>query len=630
MALRAERPEAKAYRGPARRLLSDVGQATEASANEENLRHEIEKSLQQQCLALGIPWTPYQLERALRGATGAPRFADVIHGAIIIEYEPPKCFVAGRATARVEHAKNQAIDYAERVATEEGRPISEYILVVWDGAHIAFGDVPNGQARWERIQAFDEVIAEQLLRLFRDQGRPLVHPTILRQLIGPDSSIGAALIPELFRAIRAGARVHSGRLQQTKTALLFKEWSRMFAQAVGVETERLAAYLANQSRQHGERYKQDIPAYLFALHTYIAAVAKIVAAMALPNAAQDIADSAAPVRSRMLALESGQLFADAGITNMLTGDFFSWYADDASWQSMEGPFGNLLASLRGLSFDLTHKRPDSIRDLFKGIYEVFVPPALRHALGEIYTPDWLAAHALDQMGWTPDRQLLDPTCGTGTFILEGIKRRLVAAEKSGYKPAAAEVLKGIYGIDLNPLAVLAAKASIVVVLASRLSPNEPITIPIYLADAINSAEPSKDGFFIHTLQTELGSRRFEVPAKLVRSNQLYPVFERLRYLINENVPVDSIMPALQQEMASVRISGDDLARFRTTHRGPRRSAPKSVGRNLVPNLGRPLRRRSNRARKPYRRKSPLGKVEPSPTRLCELHQADLSGDECVQ
>lgn len=77
---------------------------------------------------------------------------------------------------------------------------------------------------------------------------------------------------------------------------------------MGIETERLAAYLSAQSRQHGERYEDDIPAYLFALHTYIAAVAKIVAAMALPNAAQDIADPTTPLEQRVRALESGRLF----------------------------------------------------------------------------------------------------------------------------------------------------------------------------------------------------------------------------------------------------------------------------------------------------------------------------------
>lgn len=163
---------------------------------------------------------------------------------------------------------------------------------------------------------------------------------------------------------------------------------------------------------------------------------------------------------------------------MLAGDFFSWYADDASWGNIATPLGRLIASLSGISFDLARKRLESVRDLFKGIYEVFVSRELRHALGEVYTPDWLAAHALDELGWTPDKDLLDPTCGTGTFLLEALKRRLVNGRDNGHRLSAPEALRGIYGIDLNPLAVLAAKASIVVVLASRLKPDQPITLPI--------------------------------------------------------------------------------------------------------------------------------------------------------
>ena len=139
---------------------------------------------------------------------------------------------------------------------------------------------------------------------------------------------------------------------------------------------------------------------------------------------------------------------------------------------------------------------------------------LRHALGEVYTPDWLAAHALDELGWGTDDDLLDPTCGTGTFLLEALKRRLVKGYDKRQSLTAADAIKGIYGIDLNPLAVLAAKASIVVVLAPLLSPDEPITLPIFLADAINSAGPTEEGFFVHILQTELGNKRFEVPASL--------------------------------------------------------------------------------------------------------------------
>lgn len=89
----------------------------------------------------------------------------------------------------------------------------------------------------------------------------------------------------------------------------------------------------------------------------------------------------------------------------------------------------------------------------------FTPAPMRHALGEYYTPDWLAAHVIDTAGWDISQSLLDPTCGSGTFILEGLRRRLEAASPT---TSARELLNGLYGFDLNPLAVLTARASIVV------------------------------------------------------------------------------------------------------------------------------------------------------------------------
>lgn len=551
------------FHGAALRLVQATANATAASANEQNLRYAVEAALERECAALDIPWIPYQLDRALRDAKGNFGFADVVHGAIIIEYEPPRSFNAGRAGARVAHAKDQAEDYAQRMARNEGRLLSEYVLVICDGAHVAFGRITAGDPAWERLQLFSPDAAERLLRLLRDQGRPLVHPGVLRTLIGPDSQVGADLIPVLFQAACAAEHVHGGATQ-TKTTLLYKEWRRLFGQAVGIQTERLGAYLDTQSRAHRVQYTRNIPAYLFTLHTYLAVVAKLAAALALPNAAEDMADMSVPLLHRMRALESGQFFADAGVTNMLSGDFFSWYVDDAMWPDLEGPLARLLNRLQDVSFDLAHKQPESVRDLFKGIYEVFVPRELRHALGEVYTPDWLAAHALDQLGWQPKDDLLDPTCGSGTFLLEAVKRRFMDAQQTGRTIGAASMLRGLYGMDLNPLAVLAAKASVVVVLASRLEPGHPVTLPIYLADAINPASEDRDGFFVHILQTEVGNQRFEIPAALVRSDLLFSVFDQFRRLINAGLAAQDIVEAVASTLEPLQLSTDARMRIEMT------------------------------------------------------------------
>lgn len=552
----ADRPSALA--ASAERLSAGALLAAGVAPNEANLRHEIELLLRGECAALGIPYAPFNLERALRGDARTIAFADVVHGGVIIEYEPPRSFGGGRKRANIAHAKDQAEDYAARMAHEEGRPIGDYVLVVFDGAHIAFGavDGPDGggpsagdrAARWERLLPFDAAGARRLLTELEGRGRPLVHPALLRCLVGPESAVGEKLIPALFTAVAAATAAGRG---QSGTALLFAEWRRLFGQAVGIPTDRLRAFLLRQSDAHGVPYGTDVPCYLFALHTHIALVAKLVAALALPHPSEDIRDAGVPLIERIRTLESGTLFADAGIVNMLGGDFFSWPAEDAAWPAIETPLAALLDQLGHMSFDMTHRDPGSVRDLFKGIYEQFVPRELRHALGEVYTPDWLAAHTLDRLDWRPEDDLLDPTCGTGTFLLEALRRRLIAAGTAGARPTAAQLLAGLAGMDLNPLAVLSTKASMVVILAQRLDPADPVRLPVFLSDAINTATVDADGDFVHRLQTEADVRVFRVPEALVRSGAVHAFFDRMRLLIVSGCSGPEVMAGLAPFLADL-------------------------------------------------------------------------------
>jgi len=72
-------------------LLKGVSAATSSSNNETQLRHELENRLESACGVLNIPWTPFQMDRSLKSGKNT-KFVDVAHGAVIIEYEPPKSF----------------------------------------------------------------------------------------------------------------------------------------------------------------------------------------------------------------------------------------------------------------------------------------------------------------------------------------------------------------------------------------------------------------------------------------------------------------------------------------------------------------------------------------------------------
>lgn len=531
-------------------LVREVIFATEASKNEAQLRHELENSLKQACLSQSIPWTPFQLERGLKATGKSTKFADVAHGAVIIEYEPPKSF-GGRAGSKTKHARSQAEEYAALISSEEGRAIEEYVLVAWDGAHITFGRFEESIPVWESVVSFDSYAADRLLQALEQNGRPLVHPQLLQALVGPDSEYGVKLIPELYRSICEADSLSA----TSKTKMLFAEWRRLFSQVVGFQPERMKELLSRQGVAHNQAYKDNPTAYLFALNTFIAIIAKIVAACALPRASQDVLDSAVPVRARLQAVENGELFEHAGILNMLSGDFFSWYLDDFGWLKFESHLEALMGQLSGVDFTVSKKHADTTRDLFKGIYETFIPREIRHSLGEFYTPDWLAEHGIDLLEWSPADSLTDPTCGSGTFLLEAIRRRRRVASKH----SAQDLLAGLNGIDLNPLAVLAAKGSLAVFLSPYLDPTKPVRLPVYLADAINPAAIDDCSNYSHTLHTELGPKEFSVPKKMIAHPDFFKVFAKVRTLIDADYPANKISSAVFDNLKNMQLGDAEVS-----------------------------------------------------------------------
>ena len=133
----------------------------------------------------------------------------------------------------------------------------------------------------------------------------------------------------------------------------------------------------------------------------------------------------------------------------------------------------------------------SIDDMFRPLIEGLFPPFVRKALGEFYTPRWMVRHTLDTVSYTgqPDVQVLDPTCGSGTFLCEALSRWLSRVETEQAHRRVRGALQNehwpVAGIDLNPLAVFAARANYILAIAPLLTPGDPPRqVPVFLADAI--------------------------------------------------------------------------------------------------------------------------------------------------
>ncbi len=247
--------------------------------------------------------------------------------------------------------------------------------------------------------------------------------------------------------------------------------------------QELSAIWNEVGQQPGVRLKRDLWAQLiryvygsalnedvlFLQHTYLTIIAKTMAAKVLGVSAANPDD-----------LLSGRAFREAGIGGVVESDFFDW----------------LLASEKGL--DLVHRialqasrfrLADVQTDVLKGLYESLIDTEQRHFLGEYYTPDWLAermcAEAIDD---PVNQRVLDPACGSGTFIFHAVRRLLSAAEQAGIPtPDAIERASNqIFGIDVHPVSAQIARVTFLLAIGqARLKERPPsLNIPVYIGDSL--------------------------------------------------------------------------------------------------------------------------------------------------
>src|SRR5699024_10865019 len=96
-------------------------------------------------------------------------------------------------------------------------------------------------------------------------------------------------------------------------------------------------------------------------------------------------------------------------------------------------------------------------DVLKVLYESIINPATRKSMGENYTPDWLAAGIVTKAVTTPlEQKVLDPSCGSGTFIFHTVMHIICAAVEAGSekRKLVSHLEEDVFGLDLYPVAVV--------------------------------------------------------------------------------------------------------------------------------------------------------------------------------
>ncbi|MSE06519.1 N-6 DNA methylase, partial [Lactobacillus salivarius] len=133
-------------------------------------------------------------------------------------------------------------------------------------------------------------------------------------------------------------------------------------------------------------------------------------------------------------------------------------------------------------------RPEDVQDILQEIYMALIPDKVRHLLGEYFSPDWIVEHSLDRVGYfgNINKKIIDPTCGSGAFVIQALKRVLAQKNNQINFSEAKQITNNIVGFDLNPISAVSAKANYILTLFSSINEpieniSDPITIPIYIS-----------------------------------------------------------------------------------------------------------------------------------------------------
>jgi len=310
----------------------------------------------------------------------------------------------------------------------------------------------------------------------------------------------------LTAAIRRTGYSRSGSAEES-----LQQWVALFRKTCGQDWPRPKARLDRLARHYGVAHDPARPEIvLFALQSWYVLLVKLFVGHVLgggpargsrvggrKSAAAAVLEG--DVREVIDSLAQGRIFSALAVSDPWAGEPFGWFAQvwSAEWEQ----------AVSGVAARIAAYAPDAViayaaagGDLLKPLYESLFPRAVRHALGEYYTPDWLAEHVLDQVGYAGQRdvRLLDPTCGSGTFLLAAIRRwrHHANAETRGrgyagtqkefpfFGPPIGLPMSSIAGFDLHPLAVATARANYLLAIADLITTEDFVEVPVFARDAI--------------------------------------------------------------------------------------------------------------------------------------------------
>ncbi|MDR0306541.1 MAG: hypothetical protein LBI42_06860 [Chitinispirillales bacterium] len=472
---------------------------------------------------------------------------DAVYNSLIIEFKHKSKL---NSQKDIEEAKKQTLNYLQ---THLDKNI-EYDAILTDGIQIEFFFVQNKNIKTSSltgitINAIDRIIKSLI---FFDK-KKLIGGNIAKDFILESPNLlSKSLSNALFSSIK-------NENIAEKTNMLFVEWQDLFhlseadkGKNLDIDKRRkeLSEIFNCEINENDLEYKA-----LFCLQTTYAIIVKLIAYKVLVQITANEDDifnnigqkTPNDLKRFFQQLEDGLTFKNNGIRNLLEGDFFAWYCDNNQWNiEIFNQIKNIIDTLISYE-DLKFSTSYEPQDLFKDLYIGIIPKSIRHSFGEYFTPAWLAdsvvSRSLDFVK-KDDWKGLDPTCGSGVFVIKMIEKILNEQDISNLNnKQKQQLLKNILarakGIDLNPLSVLTARVNYLIAVSQLLDYNEDIEIPIYLGDSANLPQRILIGnveCIKYNIQTKKQTIDIVLPTSFVFHSDFSKIMFSLQTLVKAEQP----------------------------------------------------------------------------------------------
>ena len=323
--------------------------------------------------------------------------------------------------------------------------------------------------------------------------------------------------------------------------------------------------------------------WLFIRHTYITSLIAVIMQQRL------LGDVSRHAAERPDALLKGQILAEQSDLHGVIG------ADLFTWPTEVGESAYLKEIARVVEwFDWTQ----NATEVGPTLYQNVITQGERKRLGEYYTPRWLAKEITETVVDDPLHQrVLDPSCGSGTFIETAIERILNLAGELSATEKLQKLQENVVGIDIHPVAVQLAKATWVMAAADtiRAAREEStsagaVSAPIYLGDSMQLRYDTGNIFTDQTIKLETGETLpghtspiiFNIPKELARQQaDIDQLISELATAIDEGRDAEHVADAYQMSDTSRQSVKEVAAVMKELHAANRNHVWAYYIRNMI-------------------------------------------------